>query len=86
MLLSFIRPFIDNKRLPRGEILQRVGFRNFRAMEPSHAWNYAVAERWTTPARRILRFLSDGTLQHAGFCDSWVMDGSSARDFAFSER
>ena len=55
-------------------------------MDPSRAWDSAISERWTTPARRILHFPSDGLFQRVGFCDSWAVDYSRVRDSAISER
>src|SRR5699024_11743448 len=41
---------------------------------------------WTTLARGILHFLSDGALPRVEFCNSRAMELSSAWDSTFSER
>src|SRR5699024_1636826 len=66
--------------------LQRSGFGDFRAMDPPSAWDSAIPERWTVPAREISLFPSGGPLPRVGFRDSRAVDSSSAWDFVISER
>src|SRR5699024_12628324 len=51
----------------------------------SLAWNSAISERWTTPARRNLRFLGGGRLLRVRFHYSWAMDCSCELDSEIPE-
>ena len=55
-------------------------------MDPSRAWDSAVSERWTLPAREILRFLGGGPFLRVGFGDFRAVEPSCAWDSAISGR
>src|SRR5699024_9219942 len=60
------------RRFLSGGSFLRVGFRDFRAVDP--------------PAREISLFPSGGTFQRVRFCNSWVMELSRAWNSAISGR
>ena len=62
----------------RSELFLRVELCDFWALDCSRAWNCAILERWTVPARKIVRFLSGGLLPRVGLCDFWAVDRSCA--------
>ena len=49
-------------------------FSQFVEDKRSRAWNSAIPERWTLPARGILHFPSGGTLLRVRFPDSRAME------------
>src|SRR5699024_1240572 len=53
-------------------------FSQFVEDKRSRAWDFAIPERWTLPARGISRFPSSGTLHRVGFRNSRAMDYSCA--------
>src|SRR5699024_7479109 len=53
-------------------------FSQFVEDKRSRAWDFAIPERWTTPARGISQFLSGGTLPRVEFLNSRAVDPSSA--------
>ena len=55
-------------------------------MDYSCAWDSAIPERWTTPAREIPQFLSDGPFPRVKFYIFWELDYSRAWDSAIPER
>src|SRR5699024_9074710 len=69
-----------------GGSFQHARFHYSRAVGPSRAWDSTISERWTTPARGILRFLGGGPFQRVRFPDSRVLDPSSAQDSAILGR
>src|SRR5699024_2495034 len=58
----------------------------FCALASSRAWVSSIPERWTTPARGIQHFSSDGPLLRVRFHDSRAVDRPFAWDFPISER
>ena len=61
-------------------------YRGFKAKRQSRAWEFAIPERWTTPARGNSQFLGDGPFPRVGFCIFWGLDYSCAWDPAIPER
>jgi len=61
-----------------GPPLLCVGMRDSWAVDCSRAWDCAIPERWTAPARGKMRFLGDGLLPRVEIRDFWVMDPSCA--------
>ena len=61
-------------------------YRGFKAKRQSRAWDSAISEQWSTPAREIPQFLSDGPFPRVGFCIFWGLDYSCAWDPAIPER
>src|SRR5699024_12819159 len=64
-----------------GTIL-RVKNCDSRAVDGYRAWENAILERWTPPARGILHFLSGGPLLRVGCRVSRAVDTSPAWDSA----
>src|SRR5699024_7162455 len=69
-----------------GPPLLCVGMRDSWAVDCSRAWDCAIPERWTAPARGIARFLGGGLLPRVELRDSWAVDYSRAWEFAILER
>src|SRR5699024_6879408 len=65
---------------------ERALVRDSGAVDRSRAWDSAIPERCTSPARGIPHFPSGGSLQRVSFCIFRVMDRSHAWNSAFSER
>src|SRR5699024_12027206 len=65
-----------------GALLDLLSFPTRRSSDLDSAFSGS----WTTPARRILLFLSDGALPRVGFCNSWAMDRSRAWEYAIPGR
>src|SRR5699024_12837079 len=57
-----------------------------RAVDHSRAWDVPLPERWTAPARGIVRLPIGGPLPRVGFPNSRVMDCSRAWDFPIPEQ
>src|SRR5699024_8203778 len=58
----------------RSELFPRVRLCDFWAVECSRAWDCAISERWTVPARGIVRFLGGGPFLRVKNCVSRVME------------
>src|SRR5699024_2447198 len=55
-------------------------------MDRYRAWDSAIPERWTIPARGNSQFLGGGPFPPVGICDSGAMDRSRTRKSAIPER
>src|SRR5699024_11556205 len=79
-LSYFLSPFIS------GPPLLCVGMRDSWAVDCSRAWDCAIPERWTAPARGIARFLGGGLLPRVELRVSWAVDYSRAWASVFLAR